>query len=192
MQGQMTFLFLQNLINPSTRPTPMKNLWFVSLLLLTTFFASCVKEEPSIEQNNSFSCNLILTIDSVAGFYDVMAPDSSLIALPKNYRVSGDCYWIGSLNGDSTTLKISNYYYDPLFHAYKSLGTLRYVDQNGDELIYYGDFYHFPDNYIQWYFYLDSGTGKWKDASGWNFAGGAQNPDTGNYLIYTTCGLTVF
>jgi hypothetical protein len=164
---------------------------FFGLAVASTF--SCKKDDCAIEENNAFSCLLELTVDSLAGFDTVVHPDSGVLHLPLAFNVSGSCYWIGDLRPEGSRFTVSNYVYDTDARSIRGLGTLTYTDQNGDALVFYGDYFRYANQSSRWYLIFDTGTGPWKKAAGWNFGGSIDNgTPPGVETVSTWCGLTVY
>lgn len=155
----------------------MKKLIFFSLLTIAFVFASCEKEviTPYVALTGSFTN----TPDPSAGFWEVLIPDGSTFMSPKKYVVDGTSALFGEVDETLSIMELPLPVFEPKIGGFTGGCTITTVDEDGDKLIYVGEYYMFADFSNKTYLRIDGGTGKWKDAQGWFNTIGQVDPLTG-------------
>ena len=151
--------------------------WTIFLMLaFGIFFSACKKDEiqPLVPITGTF----VNTPDPAGGFWEVTLPDGSVMPIPKKYKVSGQCTFVGTVDETKSFLETSDIVFNPLYGFDGNLKITLY-DADGDQLIHVGEYYSFQDLSNKSYLHYDGGTGKFEGAEGWLITTGQVDPVTG-------------
>lgn len=146
------------------------------MLVVAVSFVACEKEE--IQPLVSISGSFVNTPDPAAGFWEIPLPDGSVMPVPKRYKVSGQCTFVGTVDETKSYLEPSNIVFNPLYGFDGDVKVVLF-DADGDQLVHVGEYYSFQDFSNKSYLHYDGGTGKFEGAEGWFITTGQVDPVTG-------------